>query len=277
MQAGSNQKQKTKPVASNANTDQRGTKDFPFIVDTEGHRKTPAEEAEAKRKDDDNERFNRRTLYATIGSAIFAGFAALFTGLLVRIGRNGVNAAKETLKAIEGQLRIMQSDIRPWFQSVPITWDRLGISSDDQGTFSVGTSIDIRVQNIGKSPALLDGIDVRLLVSPIGESIADRLSIIHLSFAADKYKRPMLFSDSFHRHSSYPSESIDVPDKSLRVFLVISVAYISPSGDKQHRTTNCYVYEYDNNDSPVLIGDGGMSGVFQMPLGVWREWTTLAD
>jgi hypothetical protein len=114
MQAAHDQKKKANPVTGDSTTDQRGTQVLPFVVDTEGHKKTDAEKAEAKRKDDDNDRTNRWTLDATIGSAFFAGLAALFTGMLVCIGWRGVEAAKETLLDIKRQADLMEVAYQQW-------------------------------------------------------------------------------------------------------------------------------------------------------------------
>lgn len=90
------QEDQTGLAAKEAQSDQRGTKNAPLVVDTEGHQYSPAETAERKRKNNEKELIERRSQNLTIANTIF-------TGILMIVGIGGVTAALLTLNAIKNQ------------------------------------------------------------------------------------------------------------------------------------------------------------------------------
>jgi hypothetical protein len=74
MLATHNVKKKADPTANNTKT---GTKEFPFVVDTEGHHKSDDETAKDKREDDYKHFIDRRTLDFARDNTILAGLLAL--------------------------------------------------------------------------------------------------------------------------------------------------------------------------------------------------------
>lgn len=109
MQSGHNQKQDSKPATSQPQTDQRGTKDSPFVVDTEGHKDTPAETAAKQREKDKEDHIANRTLRS-------AEITAGATVVLMFAGIGGVIAAVRTLRAIKRQADLMQAQFDQWVE-----------------------------------------------------------------------------------------------------------------------------------------------------------------
>jgi hypothetical protein len=103
VQAGHNHKQTGQSNATNATTDQRGMPGSPLIVETHPRPEDPKDVAKHEAENDTKENRDRWTFYFTIVNAIMAIVVTVFTGLLVRVGWRGVNAAVLTLKAIKGQ------------------------------------------------------------------------------------------------------------------------------------------------------------------------------
>lgn len=83
---------------------QRGTEISPLIVDTEGHRDTPAESAEKTREKEEKHGVDTWTLR-------WAGITAGTTIILMLAGIGGVYAALRTLRAIEKQAGLMETQI----------------------------------------------------------------------------------------------------------------------------------------------------------------------
>ena len=100
----SNKKQNTALTQSQPETDRRGTKDSPLIIDPKGHKDTPEEAAQSKADED----YKRQIDRWTIGSAISV---AVLTGLLVIVGWRGVNAANRTLWEINRQADLMEQQL----------------------------------------------------------------------------------------------------------------------------------------------------------------------
>lgn len=86
---------------------QIGTEASPLVVETHTSTKSEQEAAEAKADKEHASRVEGWMLF-------FTGAAALFTGLLVFVGWQGVDAAKRTLLAIEKQVGIMVDSERAW-------------------------------------------------------------------------------------------------------------------------------------------------------------------
>jgi hypothetical protein len=96
-QSGSQKKRRAAADStSQTATDQRGTKQSPLIVDTQGHQDNPAEAADKQREKDTKDRTDSRTLLST---EITAGA----TVVLLFVGIGGVLLARRTLSAIDRQ------------------------------------------------------------------------------------------------------------------------------------------------------------------------------
>src|SRR5438067_1380421 len=87
--------------AEHTDTDQRGTYKRPFVIDTEGHKKSEQEAAETKADKQRRDYIERWTLY-------YAGAAALGTIGLVIVGAIAAFFANRTLRAIERQGDLME-------------------------------------------------------------------------------------------------------------------------------------------------------------------------
>jgi hypothetical protein len=103
----SNRNQKNIPADSpdKATRDQRGTKESPLVIDTEGHQYTPAEAKEKSREKADKHSIDEWTLR-------WAAITAGSTVVLMLVGIGGVIAATRTLRAIEQQAGLMETAIQ---------------------------------------------------------------------------------------------------------------------------------------------------------------------
>lgn len=101
-EANSKDKSVSADSPSKAATNQRGTKDSPLFIDAEGHQQTPAEAKEKAREKEVKDKIDTRTL---ISAEITAGA----TVVLMLVGIGGVIAAIRTLRAIEKQVNVMES------------------------------------------------------------------------------------------------------------------------------------------------------------------------
>jgi hypothetical protein len=104
-EASSNRKEDAALSQSQPQTDQRGTKDAPLIVDMLSHPKSQEESAKDKTDDQHKAFFDGWT----VGSAVAV---AVFTGVLMIIGWRGVNAANRTLREIKRQADLMDTQIQ---------------------------------------------------------------------------------------------------------------------------------------------------------------------
>src|ERR1700683_4503045 len=94
IKSGSQKKNQTPLSPSKPTADQRGTKNSPLVVDTEGHQDTPAETEEKASEKEEKHSFDTWTLR-------WAGITAGTTVVLMFVGIGGVMAAIRTLRAIE--------------------------------------------------------------------------------------------------------------------------------------------------------------------------------
>jgi hypothetical protein len=103
----SSRKQKNIPGDSpdKSTRDQRGTKESPLVVDTEGHQYTPAEAKEKSREKEDKHGVDAWTLR-------WAAITAGATVFLMIVGIGGVIAAIRTLRAIKQQAGLMETQIQ---------------------------------------------------------------------------------------------------------------------------------------------------------------------
>lgn len=101
----SKKKNVTADSPGEATADQRGTKESPFVVDTEGHQDTPAETQEKTREKEDKNSVDAWTLRWT-------GITTGATVVLMLVGIGGVIAAIRTLRAIEKQAGLMEIQIK---------------------------------------------------------------------------------------------------------------------------------------------------------------------
>ena len=131
VQPGHNQKQKAELATSDTKTDQRGTKEHPFVIDTEGHRKSEDETAKDKREDDYKRFIDRRTLN-------LAEINAILTGILMIAGVVGVILALITLNIIRRQTSHMVNSERAWLIIPMPPNQRLSLNTPlNQFTFSL--------------------------------------------------------------------------------------------------------------------------------------------
>lgn len=153
VQSSQKQEQQRNLTTRNPAGEQLGTKEFPLVVDTEGHKKTPSEAAEDKRKDDTKEYRDRWTFRLTVIGTVIGG-------ILMLIGGGGVIAAVLTLRRMDRQLTEMQQartqaaqhlslTERPWVSpnvriASPLTVDEDGVH----------ITLRIEFNNVGKSPAV---------------------------------------------------------------------------------------------------------------------------
>src|ERR1017187_6208298 len=89
---------------SRANADQKGSKDLPFVVDIEGHQKSPAESADDKRKSDAKSYTDKWTFRFTFANT-------LFTGVLMLVGMGGVCLALRTLRVLGEQTKATKDSV----------------------------------------------------------------------------------------------------------------------------------------------------------------------
>jgi hypothetical protein len=89
-----------KPTAA-----QRGTNESPLVIDTEGHRDTPAETEEKTKEKENKNSVDAWTLR-------WVGITAGSTVVLMLVGIGGVIAAIRTLRAIEKQAGLMETQIQ---------------------------------------------------------------------------------------------------------------------------------------------------------------------
>jgi len=92
----------TSNSTSQPTTDQRGTKDSPLVVDTQGHKETSAEAEEKAKEKEDKYSVDTWTLR-------WAAITASATVILMFVGIGGVVYARKTLKVIGGQLTEIRS------------------------------------------------------------------------------------------------------------------------------------------------------------------------
>ena len=141
-------------------TDQRGTKEFPFIVDTEGHQQTEPEKKEATQKEDRTREVERWTLY-------FAQLTTWATVALVVIGFGGVIAATWTLRQIKRQANLMALPYLPWVDVNNWRWKPhggiigIGISGAEITSYSQLT-VRVDVVNPTQYPMHLPAASIRL-------------------------------------------------------------------------------------------------------------------
>jgi hypothetical protein len=88
-------------------SDQRGSKERPFVVDTKGHQDSPGETAETNAEKEHQRYVEGRTLY-------FAAIAAWATVALCIIGIGGTFAALLTLNAIRRQVALQELTLEQW-------------------------------------------------------------------------------------------------------------------------------------------------------------------
>jgi len=88
-------------------TDQRGSKELPLVVDTEGHQKTKDEKEEAAEKEDRAQRIEDSTL-------LYTAMTAWSTLALVGVGLVASIAAFLTLRAIRNQVDLQVQAMEQW-------------------------------------------------------------------------------------------------------------------------------------------------------------------
>lgn len=133
--------------------DERGSKERPFIVDTEGHQQSDTERTQSDTKEQRAREVERWTLY-------FAQLGAWATAALVVIGLGGVVAAIVTLLAIKRQAELQERAIRPW---ICTDFIKNGIVTIEQGRITIYTE-SISLKNTGPSIAM-DGLMLAHLIS----------------------------------------------------------------------------------------------------------------
>lgn len=147
---------------------EHGTAEVPFVVDTQGHKQTPAEAKEAKASGDHAAYIEGRTL-------LYACIAALATVALVFIGLGGVIAAIWTLRAIENQGKQADRHLvlieRPWLDP----HIQLNGPLEIEGDGGIRLPIVIDITNLGKSPATAITISPQIWMKSRHENIIDAL------------------------------------------------------------------------------------------------------
>jgi hypothetical protein len=108
-EASSKKKNVSASSPSKATADQRGTKNSPLVVDTEGHQETPAEAKEKAREKEIKNKIDSRSL---LSAEITAGA----TVVLMFVGAGGVVLALRTLRAIENQATLMRTPFYQWVE-----------------------------------------------------------------------------------------------------------------------------------------------------------------
>jgi hypothetical protein len=105
---GHEQKQQRKISGKQADADQP-IANPPIIVNAFGHEDSQLEAAEAEQE-------KHWKTKVDIWTISLAAIVTLFTGLLVRVGRSGVNAANRTLLAIEKQVALQEVAMTQWIE-----------------------------------------------------------------------------------------------------------------------------------------------------------------
>jgi hypothetical protein len=113
--------------------DQRGTKNSPLVVDTEGHQDTPAETEEKAREKEIKDKIDSRTLLSV---EITAGA----TVILMFVGIGGVCAALRTLNAILRQVALQELTLEQWVDYGPFKSEYV---ADKIGRQSLFISVDL--------------------------------------------------------------------------------------------------------------------------------------
>jgi hypothetical protein len=155
-------KQQSRFAGDDGQTSQRGTQQLPLIVETHPRPESQEQAAEAQKEKDQADFVNRWTLR-------FTGAVAVFTGLLVWIGWNGVGAALKTLNAIErqGQLMEVAQGASVGIVGINFTDPKPELNVDNTQAAFERSVFRITMKNTGASKAL----KVRLTVNMIIEGI----------------------------------------------------------------------------------------------------------
>jgi hypothetical protein len=145
VEASHKPKQQSNLARDNPQSTQVGTQSSPLIVETHERPKSKEEATEGQKDKEHAARIERWML-------IFTGIAALATAFLVGIGWRGVNAAKDTLLAIQEQSDLTQSQLelshRPWISAEVSVGSEL-VFDERGGTLMLSAAI----KNVGHSVA----------------------------------------------------------------------------------------------------------------------------
>ena len=224
VNSGHDKKQAPELTAPQAKPDQRGTKDVPFVIDTEGHQDGPAEAAKKRREKDDRDFRERWTFYSTVA-------VAGFTAVLMIVGIGGVCAAIRTLRAVEKQGIFMESQTRPW----------IGLDSPD-GVRSTPlviknniafVTIVLRPKNFGSYPGQSVWSAANLIVT-------NNMTVVHA--AADQIWQASIpqkvggtvFPGPGTVSWEWPSSAAIDSDDEMLAFIVGCIWYLDQFGQKQH-------------------------------------------
>jgi hypothetical protein len=227
--------------------DKRGTKDLPFVVDTEGHQKTKDEQAKA-----DAEKQHVRNVESD--TLLYARLAAWATVALVIIGSGGVWAALRTLQAIEREFELSH---RPWVAvGVTIT---APIVTDSDWTH---VTVTCALRNTGNSPAIRTTLHITIDASweqnqvdsnwkkfcekpvPLSEYVSVTL------FPGEPY----LWEEPFHIARTTIKENRDpVEDTFSRLTIMGRVGYEYSFAEGQHTTPFIYEIVEDNGSRDPRI------------------------
>jgi hypothetical protein len=184
-------KQQTGTGEGSPQVDQRGTKDAPFLVDTKGHKNTKEEAEEDKKTADHKDHIDNWTLFLSYANTVITFF-------LLIVGICGVVLARGTLKKIDGQLMEIRAagkqtdqmiehagkqaessrrsadaiilNERAWITVLPYIWspefyplweEGDPVPANPMGMHPVVHQFPAKIKNVGKTPAIIDGVAMR--------------------------------------------------------------------------------------------------------------------
>jgi len=217
-------------------TDERGSKDWPFVVDTEGHQQSDAERAQSDAKEQRARDVERWTLY-------FAQLSAWATVVLVLIGFGGVVAAIVTLLAIKRQADLQERSIRPWVGTEFI---------EDGSVYAIGGErIEVHavasLKNTGPSIAM-DGLMLPWLISSRTSELPDgirdawnKTREVLANRNNTKWETGfVLHPGRSHRHSSIMGSPMPFSELEAGVCFVLICAIYRDQFDREHTTQDCF-------------------------------------
>lgn len=218
------------------NTDQRGTKEFPIVIDTEGHTQTEAERAKADAEHQhvlDVEHLNLR----------YARITAWSTAALVLVGIGGIGAALKTLNQIQRQADLQERAIRPWIGAASIADGDMRPHGPEMQ--EVHTTVTLR--NTGPSVAL-NGLMLPFLISSQTAMLPDEIKrvwaetegILATNSRVDWQTGFVLHPGSTHEHGVSMGTRIQMQElRNGTAYVLVCIIYHDQFG-KEHRTQDCF-------------------------------------
>jgi hypothetical protein len=174
----------------------RGTNEYPFVVDTQGHKQTDIERDEANKqaaKAEVDEQYHRDVDRGTIK---WSAITAIATAALILVGIGGIAAAIRTLRAIEDQGKQMAAQVAlmrvPYKQWIKVSdWVSGPTHSGDWFFIKVNisnpTAYPVWINKGSISVIRDDGITSRLLGKPVYVMPdTSHLFDVHMEFSEDE-------------------------------------------------------------------------------------------